>query len=355
MNRNFWYCLRGSNNTSKRKVLVTSLGALALPLLIALTAFRAQPAPRPQGPSAWNGIYTNEQAGRGEAVFQRECSRCHGQQLEGLAEAPALAGPEFLSKWNGLGVGDLLERIRTTMPQDNPGKLTNQQYADIIAFFLKANGFPAGQNELSTSAEMLKQVPIEQFNPHPPDTPAPAPRAANPPAQGQGGGAPQAPPLTMTSTAFTDGAMVPTQYTCSAKPAPVTPPLAWTNVPKDTASFAMILHDMEPRPRKGVDDNLHWMIWNIPGTATSLPENVPAASAELPDGSRQSRGSTTGAPGYGGPCPPQNVALVHHYAFELFALDQKLNVPTGASRADVLKAMDGHVIGHAVLMTVFHR
>lgn len=174
----------------------------------------------------------------------------------------------------------------------------------------------------------------------------------------QGGGAPQTPPpppLTMTSTGFTDGAMLPLQYTCSAKPAAVTPPLAWINVPNGTVSFALITHDMEPRPRKGVDDNLHWMIWNIPGTATSLPEGVPAATAELPDGSRQSRGGANGAPGYAGPCPPQNVALVHHYAFELFALDQKMDVPTGASRADLLKAMDGHVIGHAVLMSVFHR
>jgi Raf kinase inhibitor-like YbhB/YbcL family protein len=150
----------------------------------------------------------------------------------------------------------------------------------------------------------------------------------------QGGGAPQTPPpppLTMTSTGFTDGAMLPLQYTCSAKPAAVTPPLAWINVPNGTVSFALITHDMEPRPRKGVDDNLHWMIWNIPGTATSLPEGVPAATAELPDGSRQSRGGANGAPGYAGPCPPQNVALVHHYAFELFAATASGSGASGGS------------------------
>jgi Raf kinase inhibitor-like YbhB/YbcL family protein len=174
----------------------------------------------------------------------------------------------------------------------------------------------------------------------------------------QAGGAaqtPAPPPLIMTSAAFTDGAMLPAQYTCSAKPAAMSPPLVWTNVPKDTASFAIITHDLEPRPRKGIEDNLHWMIWNIPGTATSLPENVPSATAELPDGSRQSQGGGSAAPGYRGPCPPQNVALVHHYSYELFALDQNMDVPTGASRNDLLKAMDGHVIGHAVLMSVFHR
>lgn len=174
----------------------------------------------------------------------------------------------------------------------------------------------------------------------------------------QGGGAPQTPPpppLTMTSTAFTDGAMLPAAYTCSAKPAAVNPPLAWTNVPKDTASFAIILHDLEPRARKGIEDNLHWMIWNIPPTVTSLAEgSIAPDKAELSDGSRQSQPGAP-APGYRGPCPPMNVALVHHYTYELFALDQKMDVPTGATRNDLLKAMDGHIIGHAVLMSVFHR
>ena len=174
---------------------------------------------------------------------------------------------------------------------------------------------------------------------------------------GGGGGAPQTPPpppLTMTSTGFTDGQMLPDKYTCSAKPAAVNPPLAWTNVPKDTASFAIIVHDLEPRARKGIEDNLHWMMWNIPATATSIPEGVPAATAELPDGARQSQAGAP-APGYRGPCPPMNVSLVHHYSYELFALDQKMDVPTGASRNDLLKAMDGHIVGHAVLMSVFHR
>jgi Raf kinase inhibitor-like YbhB/YbcL family protein len=173
---------------------------------------------------------------------------------------------------------------------------------------------------------------------------------------GQGGGAPRTPPapLTMTSTAFTDGQTLPTQYTCSAKPAAVNPPLAWTNVPKGTESFTIITHDMEPRARKGIEDNLHWMIWNIPATATSVPEGIPAATAQLPDGALQSQPGAPN-PGYRGPCPPMNVSLIHHYVFELFALDQKLDVPAGATRDDVMKAMDGHIIGHAVLVSVFHR
>ena len=174
--------------------------------------------------------------------------------------------------------------------------------------------------------------------------------------EGQGGGPPRTPPapLTMTSTAFTDGQTLPTQFTCSAKPAAVNPPLAWTNVPNGTESFAIITHDMEPRARKGIEDNLHWMIWNIPATATSVPEGIPAATAELPDGARQSQPGAPN-PGYRGPCPPMGVPLIHHYVYELFALDQKMDVPVGASRDDLNKAMDGHIIGHAVLVSVFHR
>lgn len=173
----------------------------------------------------------------------------------------------------------------------------------------------------------------------------------------QGGGAPQTPPpppLTMTSTAFVDGATLPAPYTCSAKPAALNPPLSWINVPKGTMSFTIITHDMEPRARKGIEDNLHWMIWNIPATATSVPEGIPAATAQLPDGSLQSQPGAPN-PGYRGPCPPMNVSLIHHYVYELFALDQKLDVPAGATRDDVNKAMDGHIIGHAVLVSVFHR
>jgi Raf kinase inhibitor-like YbhB/YbcL family protein len=176
----------------------------------------------------------------------------------------------------------------------------------------------------------------------------------------QGGGAqpPAPPPLKVMSTGLTEGSMLADKFTCSAKPTAVNPALTWSDVPPGTASFAVIVHDLEPRPRKGFDDVLHWMIWNIPPTATGLPEGVPAATAELPDGARQSNGQPAGntaAPGYRGPCPPMGVALPHHYSFEVFALDQKLDAPAGASRADVTKAMDGHIIGHAVLMGLFHR
>ena len=165
---------------------------------------------------------------------------------------------------------------------------------------------------------------------------------------------PPAPPMRLTSSAFADSTPIPAKYTCSGQPAAVSPPLAWTDAPAGTMSFVLILHDLEPHPRKGAEDNLHWMMWNIPATATSLPEGVPSASVDLPDGSRQSMG-TAPVPGFHGPCPAMGVNLNHHYAFELFALDNKLDLVAGSTRAQVLSAIDGHIIGHAVLMGLFHR
>jgi Raf kinase inhibitor-like YbhB/YbcL family protein len=177
---------------------------------------------------------------------------------------------------------------------------------------------------------------------------------------GRGGGpaAAPAPPMTLTSSAFKDSTPIPAKYGCSAQPSPVSPALSWTNVPQGTVSFALILHDMEPRPQRGITDNLHWMVWNIPPNATSLPEGVPAM-APLPDGTMQfirTQGANPGTPiGYGAPCPPMNVPLPHHYVFDLFALDTTLALPANAPRANVETAINGHIIGHAVLVGLFNR
>jgi Raf kinase inhibitor-like YbhB/YbcL family protein len=170
----------------------------------------------------------------------------------------------------------------------------------------------------------------------------------------QAGGAPTpppAPPLRLTSPAFTDSSTIPVKFTCSAQPAAVSPEPDWSDVPKGTVSFALIVHDLEPHPHKSSEDILHWIAWNIPGDATRLPEGVPA-NPDLPDGMRQGH-NISGAVGYRGPCAPPGIP--HHYTFELFALDTKLDLPSSATRADVLKAMDGHIIGHAVLIGLFHR
>ena len=174
------------------------------------------------------------------------------------------------------------------------------------------------------------------------------------PGQGAGRGQ-QPPPFAMMSNSMADGSFLAVKYTCTAGPAAVSPDLHWMNPPRDTASFVLIAHDMEPRPRKGIDDILHWMVWNIAPTATQLPEAVPTNTQQLPDGSVQ----TNGNPGQGGnvgyrpPCPPAGPS--HHYAFELFSIDQKLDLPDTATRADVMKAIDGHILAHAALIVPYHQ
>ena len=186
---------------------------------------------------------------------------------------------------------------------------------------------------------------------------APAPAAQG---GGQGGqraaGAPP-PPMRLVSADISDGKPIAGKFTCAAGPEAVSPALQWMQPPRGTESFALIVHDMEPRPRKGVDDILHWMVWNMPATANQLPEGVSPASADLPDGSHQTNGfaGQGGNFGYRPPCPPQDVPVAHHYAFEIFALDQKLDLPAAATRADLLKAMDGHIAGHAALVAPFNR
>ena len=111
--------------------------------------------------SVWDGVYASEQAARGSALYQSVCASCHGTALTGGESAPPLAGGDFLADWNGLTVGDLFERIRVSMPADRPGKLTREQDADILAYMLSMNQFPAGKAELDHQTEALKQIRIE--------------------------------------------------------------------------------------------------------------------------------------------------------------------------------------------------
>ena len=120
----------------------------------------------PPPASVWAGAYTPDQARRGEAIYRQECSTCHGQALTGNGEEGApLSGPTFTSNWNGLTVGDIFERIRITMPTTRPGKLTRQQNADVLAFILSVNKFPAGKAELPPDAPRLKLIRFEATKP----------------------------------------------------------------------------------------------------------------------------------------------------------------------------------------------
>src|SRR5277367_2683466 len=128
---------------------------IAAALLI--TALFAQEASR----SVWDGVYTQEQADRGRPLYNEHCASCHADSLMGGEMSPPLVGGEFMSNWNGLTLGELFERIRTTMPQNKPGKLNREVNADITAYILSVNKFPAGKAELPHTVEFLKEIRID--------------------------------------------------------------------------------------------------------------------------------------------------------------------------------------------------
>lgn len=114
--------------------------------------------------SVREGVYSQAQMKRGDATFQENCAVCHGQDLSGGEVAPALFGGNFMANWNGLSVGDLSERIRNSMPPDNPDRINQQQRVDVISLILSANGLPEGQKDLDTRVEVLRQIKIEPKN-----------------------------------------------------------------------------------------------------------------------------------------------------------------------------------------------
>ncbi len=169
-------------------------------------------------------------------------------------------------------------------------------------------------------------------------------------------GSAPATPLVITLPGFADGTRIPDKYTCLAAPNYVSPEIRWKQVPEGTKSFVLIFPDIEPRPNKGAFDNPHWILWNIPGTATSLPEGVPAGAA-LPNGTHQMKRLRTnyGSSPYSYYPPCAGPGPNHHYVWELYALDTVLDLPDDASRADILKAVDGHLLGAAGWFGYFHR
>lgn len=187
--------------------------------------------------------------------------------------------------------------------------------------------------------------------PAPPGSPALPAQPGQRGGGGRGRGAVQV--MTLTSSAWPDGGQIPAKYTQAD--IEVSPALSWNNVPEGAVSFVLIAHDVDAAIGNGTDDILHWMLWNIPATVTSLPEGVPRG-ALLPDGTRQISATGTSFRGPGAPAsgPP------HHYLFELFALDTMLDVPAvGASppntRAAVVAAMAGHIRGKASYVGLFKR
>jgi Raf kinase inhibitor-like YbhB/YbcL family protein len=159
--------------------------------------------------------------------------------------------------------------------------------------------------------------------------------------------------MTLTSTAFPDGGMIPARHAQMGRD--MSPALSWSGAPDSTRSFVLLVHDADAAIGDGTDDLLHWMVWNIPGNATSLPEGVPQG-AQAANGMRQISGT---GPYYRGPAAPAT-GPAHHYVFELYALDAMVNVaPTGMSppltRREVMAAMASHIRGKGVLVGLYKR
>ncbi len=143
-------------------VHLTVAGAAAALFVVSLQAARpTQDAA--SGRSIWSGVYTSEQAERGQVQYLQACSTCHGDDLHGdsAEEVPSLASDHFLEGWKGRTVKDLVETIRRTMPGNSPGSLSPAAYVDLVAFILKSNGLPSGQQPLSLDLASLERILFE--------------------------------------------------------------------------------------------------------------------------------------------------------------------------------------------------
>lgn len=210
---------------------------------------------------------------------------------------------------------------------------------------------------LVLTASLSDATAFAQPRPQPP-----APVAAQPPR-------PRAVQvMTLETSAWTDGAAIPTTHAQAGRD--VSPPLRWSGAPEGTTSFVLLVRDLDTLPPGGGDDLVHWLVWNIPGSTTSLPEGVPQGNAPAPaqgggfggaprpptDGPRQISGT---GPYYRGPAAPA-AGPPHHYVFEIFALDTWVDVPAvgqspAATRAAVMTAMSGHLRAKGTLFGTYRR
>ena len=150
--------------------------------------------------------------------------------------------------------------------------------------------------------------------------------------------------IQITSSAFTDGGLIPSKYTCDG--ADISPPLKWDAVPEATQSIALICDD----PDAPMGTWVHWVLYDLPPQTKELSENFPEDET-LPDGTRQGV-SDFGKTGYGGPCPPGGT---HRYYFKIYALDKKLDIAPIADKGALLKAMKDHILAQGQLMGKYKR
>ena len=145
----------------RKMVIAASIVTLALVLGVSVAALKAQTAAR----NVWDGVYTADQAAQGKAIFADKCATCHGADLNGAEMAPPLAGATFLGDWVGQSVDDLFTRIHTTMPANDPGDLSNAQTAQVLAYILQVNQFPAGSTALPSDDAALTAIAITAEKP----------------------------------------------------------------------------------------------------------------------------------------------------------------------------------------------
>jgi Raf kinase inhibitor-like YbhB/YbcL family protein len=184
------------------------------------------------------------------------------------------------------------------------------------------------------------------------------PAAAQAPAAGAAAATPPPPAMVLTVQGFPDGGEIPVRFSQAAPGAApgegTSPAMSWTNVPPGTQSFVLNMRDLDVARNRTTEDQAHWVVWNIPASTTSLAEGQPRG-AQLPNGAFQI--SATG-PVYRGPGAPATGPR-HHYMFEIYALDTRLDVQPTAdafeTRANVFRAMQGHVLGKAVYGGLFRR
>jgi len=150
--------------------------------------------------------------------------------------------------------------------------------------------------------------------------------------------------MKLTSTAFSEGGMIPAQYTCNGPD--VSPPLNWEDVPEETKSMALIADD----PDAPVGTWVHWVLYNLPADTHELQEDLPKTKV-LPNGAMQGTNDFRKI-GYNGPCPPGGT---HRYFFKLYALDEMVDLNPGARKKDLLDAMKGHILAECQLMGKFSR
>lgn len=148
----------------------------------------------------------------------------------------------------------------------------------------------------------------------------------------------------LSSTAFKAGEPIPTRHTCKGED--VSPPLAWSGAPKATRSFALICDD----PDAPLATWVHWVYYDIPASVHALPEAIGPAEKPSPGGT--SGKNSFRKAGYGGPCPPFGT---HRYFFRLYALDTVLGLKAGATKKELVKAMNGHILGRAELMGTYRK